>query len=292
MRFRLKLALSMLCLMSILFGLCGSLLISGSFADSLDRERQTAYGSYQSVLGMLQLQMLQNEKITFSAAQPAALLVALGLFLPQLAAAHQERGLAGEVRRMENAAVSLTLAEELVELAELDLFQSLELFSSHITMVELEEGQHTSAEYAVRITGELMEYFGLDAYSDGDESSPAEAVPFLLTDKEGRSGIFWRCSWEERPDEEVWIDDQNGSLVGFRLRTTHLLPEIVCHVICDRFFPPNIDANVFRADSEEACIRLYNGEKTVDLGVYHAMEDFHFFNIFSGTSTAAMNTAE
>ena len=55
MKFRLKLALSMLCLMSILFGVGGSLLISASFADSLDRERQTAYGSYQSVLGMLQL---------------------------------------------------------------------------------------------------------------------------------------------------------------------------------------------------------------------------------------------
>ncbi len=55
MRFRLKLALSMLCLMSLLFGVGGSLLISASFADSLARERQTAYGSYQSVLGILQL---------------------------------------------------------------------------------------------------------------------------------------------------------------------------------------------------------------------------------------------
>ena len=55
MRFRLKLALSMLCLMSILFGMGGSLLISASFTDSLDREQQTAFGAYQSVLGVLQL---------------------------------------------------------------------------------------------------------------------------------------------------------------------------------------------------------------------------------------------
>lgn len=54
----------------------------------------------------------------------AALLVALGLFLPHLAAAYQERSLAGDVRRMENAAVSLTLAQELVELTELDLSKS------------------------------------------------------------------------------------------------------------------------------------------------------------------------
>ena len=55
MKFRLKLALSMLCLMSLLFGVGGSLLISASFDNSLDRERQTAYGAYQSVLGVLHL---------------------------------------------------------------------------------------------------------------------------------------------------------------------------------------------------------------------------------------------
>lgn len=55
MKFRLKLALSMLCLMSLLFSMGGSLLISASFADSLDRERQAAFSSYQSVQGVLQL---------------------------------------------------------------------------------------------------------------------------------------------------------------------------------------------------------------------------------------------
>lgn len=222
----------------------------------------------------------------------AALLVALGLFLPRLAAAYQERSLAGEMRQMENAAVSLTLAEELVELTELDLLQSLELFASHVTMVELEEGQYTSAEGATRIAEELEEYLNLDLYFSGDKAPPAEAIPFLLTDENGRSGIFWRCSWEDRPDEEVWIDDQNSNLVGFRLRTVYLPAEIVCQTILARFFPPYIDAEVLRSDMEEVCVRLYSGEDFIDLSVYHAMEDFHYFNIFSDASTEPTSIAE
>ena len=222
----------------------------------------------------------------------AALLVALGLFLPRLATAYQERSLAGEVRKMENAAVSLTLAEELVELTELDLLQSLELFASHVSMVQLEDGQYTSAEGATRIAEELEEYLNLDLYFSGDKAPPAKAVPFLLTDEDGRSGIFWRCSWEDRPGEEVWIDDQNGNLVGFRLRTIYLPTDIVCQAILARFFPPYIDAEVLRSDMEEVCIRLYSGEDFIDLGVYHAMEDFHFFNIYADASTEPMSIAE
>lgn len=222
----------------------------------------------------------------------AALLVALGLFLPRLAAAYQERGLAGEVRQLENAPVSLTLAEELVELTELDLLQSLELFASHVTMVQLEDGQYTSAEGATRIAEELEEYLNLDLYFSGDKASPAEAVPFLLTDEDGRSGIFWRCSWEDRPDEEVWIDDQNGNLVGFRLRTIYLPTDIVCQTILARFFPPYIDAEVLWSDMEEVCIRLFSGEDFIDLGLYHAMEGFHFFNIYASTSAVHMSISE
>ena len=222
----------------------------------------------------------------------AALLVALGLFLPRLATAYQERSLAGEVRKMENAAVSLTLAEELVELTELDLLQSLELFASHVSMVQLEDGQYTSAEGATRIAEELEEYLNLDLYFSGDKAPPAKAVPFLLTDEDGRSGIFWRCSWEDRPDEEVWIDDQNGNLVGFRLRTVYLPAEIVSKTVFARFFPPYIDAEVLRSDMEEVCIRLYSGEDFIDLGVYHAMEDFHFFNIYADASTEPTSIAE
>lgn len=55
MKFSIKIMLSMLCLLSLLFGIGGSLMISLSFNDSLERERSTAYNSYQMVLGTLQI---------------------------------------------------------------------------------------------------------------------------------------------------------------------------------------------------------------------------------------------
>lgn len=55
MKFRVKITLCMLGLLSLLFGAGGSLLISASFHNALDREREAAYNSYQMVLGTLQI---------------------------------------------------------------------------------------------------------------------------------------------------------------------------------------------------------------------------------------------
>lgn len=55
MKFRLKIMLCMLCLLSVLFGVGGSLMITLSFRDSLERERLSAYNAYQTVLGTLQI---------------------------------------------------------------------------------------------------------------------------------------------------------------------------------------------------------------------------------------------
>lgn len=55
MKFSVKIMLSMLCLLSLLFGIGGSLMISLSFNDSLERERSSAYNSYQMVLNTLQI---------------------------------------------------------------------------------------------------------------------------------------------------------------------------------------------------------------------------------------------
>lgn len=55
MKFSVKIMLSMLCLLSLLFGIGGSLMISLSFNDSLERERSSAYNSYQMVLSTLQI---------------------------------------------------------------------------------------------------------------------------------------------------------------------------------------------------------------------------------------------
>ncbi len=55
MTFRLKITLSMLCLLSILFGAGGSALISISYNTALERETDSAFGSYQTLLNTLSL---------------------------------------------------------------------------------------------------------------------------------------------------------------------------------------------------------------------------------------------
>lgn len=53
MKFGLKMTLCMLCLLALLFGAGGSLLIALSFEDSLDREEAAARESYRAILGTL-----------------------------------------------------------------------------------------------------------------------------------------------------------------------------------------------------------------------------------------------
>ena len=214
----------------------------------------------------------------------AALLVALGLFLPRLTAAYQDQNLAGDVRRMENAAVSLTLAEEVMELSELDLFQSLDLFSLSSSMVELEEGRYTSAVDAARASSILDLVLDADVYLDDDKILPTEVVPFLLTDGYGRSGIFWRCGWEEHPDEAVWIDDQNRSVVGFCLRCSAFDHPMnsqeaydLCQEICGFIFPQDVGAAGFWADDDVLLISLSRGEESVVIAVRN-IDGFLCFN--------------
>lgn len=65
MKFSLKIILSMLCLLSFLFGIGGSLMISFSFKAALEREKTSAYNSYQSVLGTLQVINEVNQHMDF-----------------------------------------------------------------------------------------------------------------------------------------------------------------------------------------------------------------------------------
>ncbi len=55
MRFHWKMTLCMLALLSVLFGIGGSLLISASFRDSLEREKAAAFSSYRMAWGTLQI---------------------------------------------------------------------------------------------------------------------------------------------------------------------------------------------------------------------------------------------
>lgn len=66
MKFSVKIMLSMICLLSLLFGIGGSLMISLSFNDSLERERSTAYNSYQMVLSTLQIVNGINNQIDYN----------------------------------------------------------------------------------------------------------------------------------------------------------------------------------------------------------------------------------
>ena len=55
MKFRLKMTLCMLSILSVLFGAGGSLLISGFFQDSLEREKDAAFSSYRMAWSALQI---------------------------------------------------------------------------------------------------------------------------------------------------------------------------------------------------------------------------------------------
>lgn len=55
MKFHLKMALSMLALLSLLFGIGGSMLISASFKESLEQEGAAAFGNYRMAWGTLQI---------------------------------------------------------------------------------------------------------------------------------------------------------------------------------------------------------------------------------------------
>ncbi len=65
MKFRWKITLCMLGLLSVLFGAGGSMLINLSFRDSLERERSAAYNSYQAVLGTLRLVNGVSQKLDY-----------------------------------------------------------------------------------------------------------------------------------------------------------------------------------------------------------------------------------
>lgn len=213
-----------------------------------------------------------------------ALLAALGLLLPRFAAAFQDRNLSGDVWQMENAAVSLTLAQEMVELDDLDLFQSLKLFSSPATMVELEEGRYTSEEDAAQKARWVAAYLMTAVYYNSDAYHSQEIVPFLRTDMDGRSGIFWRCSWKGRPDEVVWIDDQNGTIMGFILRNMDPAfedPILYSNfdVLCNLEF--SADPNVYVLDEEESCVIIINtknDEEKYTMPIYNT-DEYLYFNM-------------
>ena len=223
----------------------------------------------------------------------ALLVVALGFLMPHIAAVVQDQALARDVRRIENAAVSLELAQKAAEPQELGLIESLDLFSLACSAEELEEGRHTSAVKAARAATELGVFLPADVFDEellDDDSSvlPDDVTPFLLSDKYGRSGIYWRCGWEDFPGESVWVDDQNGKIVGFCLRCPDIEGPLntwnistLCEFICTWLYTDNLyhTQGVFSSEnSQVAGVTL--GEDTVII-VLTKVQDMLCFNISS-----------
>jgi len=66
MKIRLKITLSVLCLLSLLFGIGGSALITMSFNTAYEREKESALSSYQTVLNTLELVSQINRTDNYS----------------------------------------------------------------------------------------------------------------------------------------------------------------------------------------------------------------------------------
>lgn len=147
------------------------------------------------------------------------LVLGVSISLPRLTAMFTDQNLAGAVKQIENSAVSLTLVQELelVELPELDLFPALKLFSGPRSEVELSEGRNTTRDEAMVSAMTLCEL--LDAVVAQPGMGLPELTPMLLTSVENPelTGIFWRCAWPKYPENFVWVDDQSGQMVCFRL---------------------------------------------------------------------------
>lgn len=145
------------------------------------------------------------------------LLVGLCAFMPRIASLALDRQLEHDVALRENQSISLALEQEA------DFFQTLELFGSVTSQVELSEGYHMKLADAEAAGVEALMSF---AASDVTYEN-LEVTPVLITSKSipGLSGIFWRCVWSGtavdqpggsiRLEKVLWLDDQSGSMVSF-----------------------------------------------------------------------------
>lgn len=145
------------------------------------------------------------------------LLVGLGAFMPRIASLAFDRQLKNDVVVLENKSISLALEQEA------NFFETLELFGSGTSQVELSEGYHMKlADARAAAVAARMHLTG-----SGAADKALEVTPVLITGRStpGLSGIFWHCVWsstftnamgESRAIKEVlWLDDQSGRVVSF-----------------------------------------------------------------------------
>ena len=138
---------------------------------------------------------------------------------------------------------------------------------------------------AAQKAGLVTAYMLSDVYYFPGEKQLQEAIPYLRTDSSGRSGIFWCCSWKDRPDEVVWIDDQNASLMGFCLRSSGISSEppvlysnldVLCHV----FYAFDVSAvYVLGEGGSGVLVQNINDKRQYYLPIEQTGE-YLFFNLF------------
>ena len=221
------------------------------------------------------------------------LVAALGFLMPRLAAAVQDQALAGDVRRIENAAVTLELAQKAAEPQELSLADSLDLFALAASAEALEEGRHTSAVKAARAATELGVFLPAEVFDEelSDDDSgllPDVVTPCLLSDKYGRSGIYWRCGWEEYPGQSVWVDDQHCKIVGFCLRCMYVEGPLndwrkasICEFICTWLYAETTyqTQRLFVSETSQGAAVTLDGDTVII--VLTQVEDRLCFNVSS-----------
>lgn len=145
------------------------------------------------------------------------LLVVLGAFLPRIASLALDRQLENDVSLLENQSISLAFEQGA------DFFQTLELFGSAASQVELSEGYRMKLADAEAAAVEVRMHLA----ASGAAVEGPKVTPVLITSRStpGLSGIFWRCVWSDasadqlagsiRLEEVLWLDDQSGRLVSF-----------------------------------------------------------------------------
>lgn len=135
------------------------------------------------------------------------LVVAVGACIPLFASAALDRQLEHETKRWEDTSVSLVLSQEG------DFFQTLELFRSDHSQVELSEGEAMNAEKAQEAARYAAALLALGIPMEEEPS----VVPMLFASSGApvSSGIFWCCTWGEKDKQaQLWIDDQSGRMVA------------------------------------------------------------------------------
>ena len=135
------------------------------------------------------------------------LVVSVGACIPLFASTAMDRQLEHETKRWEDTSVSLVLSQED------DFFQTLELFRSDHSQVELSEGEAMDAEKAreAALYAAALLALGIPM---GEEPN---VVPMLFASSGApvSSGVFWQCTWgEDQGQTLLWIDDQSGRMVA------------------------------------------------------------------------------